>query len=248
MSFQKKKHKIYENKCLKSADTIITTSPSLTKKYSLINSNSKTIYNGFNSFIKGRKSKKFLIMYTGIMKSVQNPQNLWEVLREICLENESFFKDLSVRLIGDFDEDIMEDINIKLMKSNVKFEKYLEKEHLDKEVCKASVLLLSSVNIDSVNNIIPGKLYYYFSVKRPILAFSNLNSDVHNIINQTKTGRVFTYLNKLDLKNHILELYSNYKTGNDNFSTLGLSNYTYNKLSLSLDDILKKLLINGNSN
>ena len=242
LSFQKKKHNIYENKCLKSADTIITTSPSLTKKYSLINSNSKTIYNGFNSFIKGRKSKKFLIMYTGLMKSVQNPQNLWEVLREICLENESFFKDLSVRLIGDFDEDIMEDINIKLMKSNVKFEKYLEKEHLDKEVCKASVLLLSSVNIDSVNNIIPGKLYYYFSVKRPILAFSNLNSDVHNIINQTKTGRVFTYLNKLDLKNHILELYSNYKTGNDNFSTLGLSNYTYNKLSLSLDDILKKTI------
>ena len=128
------------------------------------------------------------------------------------------------------------------MKSNVKFEKYLEKEHLDKEVCKASVLLLSSVNIDSVNNIIPGKLYYYFSVKRPILAFSNLNSDVHNIINQTKTGRVFTYLNKLDLKNHILELYSNYKTGNDNLSTLGLSNYTYNKLSLSLDDILKKTI------
>jgi hypothetical protein len=53
---------------------------------------------------------------------------------------------------------------------------------------------------------------------------------------------VFTYLNKLDLKNHILELYSNYKTGNDNFSTLGLSNYTYNKLSLSLDDILKKTI------
>ena len=241
-SFQRKRHVEYEKKCLKSADAIITTSPSLTKKYSLINSNSHTIYNGFKSFIETNNTGRFLIMYTGVMKSIQNPKNLWVVLNEICLENKAFYNDLSVRLIGDFDKEIVNDNNIKLIGSKVEFEKYLEKDKLDIEISKANVLLLSSVNIDSVNNIIPGKLFYYFSVKRPILAFSNLNSDVSKIIKKTKTGRVFEYSNKIDLKNHILELYSDYKARKNNFKPDGISDYTFDKLSETVDEILKKTI------
>ena len=241
-SFQRKRHVEYEKKCLKSADAIITTSPSLTKKYSLINSNSHTIYNGFKSFIETKNTGRFLIMYTGVMKSIQNPKNLWVVLNEICLENKAFYNDLSMRLIGDFDKEIVNDNNIKLIGSKVEFEKYLEKDKLDIEISKANVLLLSSVNIDSVNNIIPGKLFYYFSVKRPILAFSNLNSDVSKIIKKTKTGRVFEYSNKIDLKNHILELYSDYKARKNNFKPDGISDYTFDKLSETVDEILKKTI------
>ena len=86
---------------------------------------------------------------------------------------------------------------------------------------------MSSVNLDSVDNIIPGKLYYYFSVKRPILAFSNIQSDVSKIIKETNTGRVFDYSNKIDLKNHILDLYNNYRLGINDFSPDGLNNYNF---------------------
>jgi len=242
LPFQKKRHSKAELQCLKFSDTVITTSPSLTKKYSRINENSYTVFNGFDSFVKTKDLNKFLLMYSGVMKSIQNPKNLWKVLEEIALENKNFFKDLKVRLIGDFDNEIKNELNGKLIESKVEFEKYLEKEKLDKEISMARILILSSVNLDSVNDIIPGKLYYYFSFKRPILAFSNIHSDVSEIIKETNTGRVFDFSNKIDLKNHILELYNNYKLGINNYNPEGINNYTFDTLSNQIIKILKKTI------
>ena len=92
----------------------------------------------------------------------------------------------------------MNNKDVKLIESKVKFEKYIEKSKLDIEMSKANVLILSSVNLKDVNNIIPGKLFYYFSFRRPIIAFSNLNSDVSGIISKSNTGKVFDFLNKVD--------------------------------------------------
>ena len=241
-SYMQKKHIKSELKCLQYSDTVLTTSPSLTEKYSKINANTYTLYNGFDSFLDTQNSTKFLIMYCGNMKSIQNPKNLWFVLNEICGENENFLKDLSLRFIGDFDNEVVNDINFQLTNLKVQFQKYLAKQELDKEITKATVLLMSSVNLDSVNNIIPGKLFYYFSAKRPILAFSNLNSDVSKIIKLTNTGSVFDYSNKIDLKNHILELYNDFKSKKNNFKPIGITNYTFEVLSKNLDQILHKTI------
>ncbi len=241
-SYQRIRHSRFEKKCLSFADTVITTSPSLTERYSLVNSNSYTVTNGFNSFKENIETGKFLIMYSGVLKSIQNPKNLWQILREICFENQDFSNDLMVRFIGDFDNEIMNNKDVKLIESKVKFEKYIEKSKLDIEMSKANVLILSSVNLKDVNNIIPGKLFYYFSFRRPIIAFSNLNSDVSGIISKSNTGKVFDFLNKVDLKNHILELYSDYKSKTNNFNPTGIASYSYNNLSENIDALLKKTI------
>jgi hypothetical protein len=181
-------------------------------------------------------------MYSGVLKSIQNPKNLWQILSEICFENQDFSNDLMVRFIGDFDREIMNNKDVKLIESKVKFEKYIEKSKLDIEMSKANVLILSSVNLKDVNNIIPGKLFYYFSFRRPIIAFSNLNSDVSGIISKSNTGKVFDFLNKVDLKNHILELYSDYKSKTNNFNPTGIASYSYNNLSENIDALLKKTI------
>lgn len=221
---------------------VLTTSPSLTKSYSLINSNSYTITNGFNSFKKNIETEKFLVMYSGVMKLIQNPNNLWKVLKEICIENQDFSNDLMVRFIGNFDNEIITNKDIRLIESKVKFEKYIEKSKLDIEMSKANILVLTSVNLKDVNNIIPGKLFYYFSFKRPIIAFSNLNSDISDIISKSKTGKVFDFLNQVDLKNHILELYSDYKSKKNSFNPKGIASYSYNNLSENIDVLLKKTI------
>ena len=241
-SYQRIKHSNFEKKCLSFSDAVLTTSPSLTKSYSLINSNSYTITNGFNSFKKNIKTEKFLVMYSGVMKLIQNPNNLWKVLKEICIENQDFSNDLMVRFIGDFDNEIITNKDIRLIESKVKFEKYIEKSKLDIEMSKANILVLTSVNLKDVNNIIPGKLFYYFSFKRPIIAFSNLNSDISDIISKSKTGKVFDFLNQVDLKNHILELYSDYKSKKNSFNPKGIASYSYNNLSENIDVLLKKTI------
>jgi len=241
-SYQKNKHSNFEKKCLSFSDAVITTSPSLTKKFSLINSNSYTITNGFNSFKKNVETDKFLLMYSGVMKSIQNPKNLWKILNEICIENKDFSNDLMVRFIGDFDNEIIANKDIKLIESKVKFEEYIEKSKLDIEISKANVLILTSVNLKDANNIIPGKLFYYFSFKRPIIAFSNLNSDVSDIISKSKMGKVFDFMSHVDLKNHILELYSEYRSKKNSFDPTGIASYSYKNLSENVDALLKKTI------
>jgi glycosyltransferase involved in cell wall biosynthesis len=241
-SFMKKKHFKAELNTLKLSDAVITTSPSLTKKYSLINENSFTVFNGFNSFVKTKSSKKFTLMYSGIMKTIQNPKFFWLVLIDICKTNKSFFNDLCVRFIGDFDNEIINHLKDSSIESKVTFEKYLEKENLDKEMSAANVLILCTVNLNTVKNVIPGKLYYYFSLNRPIIAFSNLDSDLNEIITKTNSGKVFDYLNEIDLKNHILELYSEYKSGKNNYNPKNTGNYTYDTLSKKLNEIINKTI------
>ena len=238
----RKKHLKWERKCLVCADTVITTSPSLNESYLKINNNSHTITNGYESLIDSELDDKFSIMYTGVMKSIQNPSNLWLVLNEICQENKDFSKDLLVTLIGDFDHSIITDNNIVALKSSIKFEGYIEEIKLKNKLKKAQVLLLSSVNLEGINNIIPGKLFLYLSVKRPILAFSSLNSDVEDIINETKSGRVFDYLNKVDLKNYILELYNQFKKGDNYLNSVGIDQYNYKTLSNKLSSIINKTI------
>tara|TARA_B100000767_G_scaffold109822_1_gene105119 strand:- start:2188 stop:3444 length:1257 start_codon:yes stop_codon:yes gene_type:complete len=239
----RKKHLKWERKCVAYADTVITTSPSLNKSYLKINNNSHTITNGFESLIDSESDNKFIIMYTGVMKSIQNPSNLWLVLNEICVENEAFSNDLLVTLIGDFDPSIITDNNIISLKSSVEFEGYIDEVELKNKLKKAQVLLLSSVNLEGINNIIPGKLFLYLSVKRPILAFSSFNSDVEVIINETKSGRVFDYSNKIDLKNHILYLYNQFKKGNNYLNSVGIDQYNYKNLSNKLSDIINNTII-----
>ena len=240
-SIVRKKHLKWEKKCLAFADSVITTSPTLTKSYLKINNNSCTITNGYKSLIDLDPDDKFVIMYTGVMKSVQNPSNLWVVLNEICKENKEFAADLLVTMIGDFDNSIKSDKNIISLKSSVQFLGYLDEIKLKDKLKKAQVLLLSSVNLKGVNNIIPGKLFLYLSVKRPILAFSSLNSDVEDIINETKSGKVFQYTNKIDLKNYILELYNQFKQKDNSLNLLKIDRYQYENLSKKLSDVIQKV-------
>ena len=50
------------------------------------------------------------------MKSSQNPKNLWKVLYEISSTNKSFSNDLRIKLIGNFDSEIITNPYIELLK------------------------------------------------------------------------------------------------------------------------------------
>ncbi|MBT7572972.1 MAG: glycosyl transferase family 1, partial [Flavobacteriaceae bacterium] len=83
----KKKHLNWEKKCLKLADSIIVTSPSLKTAYSKINPSTHLITNGFDAVKDVVSSKDFEIIYSGVMKSSQNPKMLWKILCDISMTN-----------------------------------------------------------------------------------------------------------------------------------------------------------------
>ena len=238
--YVKKKHIKWEEKCLMLADSVIVTSPSLKNIYSKINDNTYLITNGFKDIEETIESENFEIIYSGVMKSLQNPKLLWKVLYEISKSNLSFKKDFKLNLIGSFDKSIHQNKYLKKLKEKVVFINYMSKDVLDKKLSLGKVFVLCDVNQKGGGNLIPGKFYHYLSYKIPIIAFSSLNSDTYNIINETKSGNVFDFSNEIDLKNHILELYSNFKNGNCSLNINDIEKYKYSNLSSELQSVIKK--------
>ena len=236
------KHLKWEQICLKSADTVIVTSPSLRNAYSKVNSNTYLINNGFEKYNEVNNSGLFNIVYSGVMKSSQNPIMLWKVLADLCKSNESFKNDLKIKLIGDFDSSIFKNKNIIELEKKVSFIGYASKLNLNTHLCESSVFLLCDINDSKGGNLIPGKFYDYLSYKIPIIAFSNKNSDTYNIVKETNSGNVFDFSNEFDLKNHILELYSNFKNNKLILNKNSSNKYLISNLTLELNKLLKKLI------
>lgn len=241
-NYVKNKHTKWEEKCLKLADSVIVTSPSLKKTYSKINNNTHLITNGFNDIEETYANENFGIIYSGVMKYSQNPKMLWKVLHEISKSNKSFRKDFSLKLIGSFDKSVHQNKYLKKLKENVVFVDYMSKDTLAENLSIGKVFILCDVNqLDGGGNLIPGKFFHYLSYKIPIIAFSSINSDTYNIVKETKSGNVFDFSNEIDLKNHILELYSNFKNGNCLVNTNDIERYKYSNLSLELRDVINKI-------
>jgi hypothetical protein len=237
-----KKHKEWEKTCLKFADSVIVTSPRLREEYLNFNQNTYLINNGFLNYNANKKSKSFNMVYSGVMKSSQNPKNLWKVLYEISQSNESFGVDLNLKLIGHFDNEIKNNKHIELLKNKIKFHDYTKKQDLDKQILDTNCFILCDINDEKSGNLIPGKFYHYLSFKKPIIAFSSNKSDTAKIIDETCSGKVFNFSEENDLKNHILELYNNFKNNDVSNPNKNYDKYLISNLTMDLNDVIKNTL------
>ena len=55
---------------------------------------------GYEEKIEPLNHDKFRILYTGSMKEIQNPQNLWIALNELIESDENFKQNIEIILIG----------------------------------------------------------------------------------------------------------------------------------------------------
>ena len=207
-----KKHEQAENEVLESCDAAFTTSKSLRSKF--LNKNSSTFYipSGFEEKIESTNHDKFRILYTGSMKKIQNPGNLWQVLQELIESDEQFKQDVEIVLIGNIDRLIFYTNEFKKIRDR-KILSYMSKNELNLEISKAELLVVCSVNYPDSNDIIPGKFFHYLAANKNILGISNKGSDLEKIINETKSGMSFDFNNYDDLKNYIYQCYQNYIKG-----------------------------------
>ena len=235
------KHLKWEEICLKNADLVIVTAPSLKDSYLKINPNTFLINNGFEKYNEVNNKGLFNIVYSGVMKSSQNPVKLWKVISELSKTNTSFSDDLNIKLIGDFDESITKNKHLVFLNEKVKFFKYVSKTNLYNFLSDSSVFLLCDIDDSKGGNLIPGKFYNYLSYKIPIIAFSKKGTDIYNIVNETSSGKVFGFSNEIELKNHILGLYSDFKDNKMSYNKNKYDKYLISNLTQKLDKLIKKI-------
>ncbi len=224
-----KKHVKAENEVLKNCTAAFTTSQTLRSKFLNKNSNVFYIPSGFEEKIEPTDHDKFRILYTGSMKDIQNPQNLWLALHELIESDENFKKDVEIVLVGNIDRWIINSTEFKKIRDR-KILSYMPKKELNLEISKASLLVVCSVNYADSNDIVPGKFFHYLAANKNILGISNMGSDLEKIINETKSGMSFDYNNYEDLKNYIYKCYQNFLKGvkpknelNENYLSINIA-------------------------
>ena len=236
------KHKHLEKEVLNKADQIIVTSHVTKSEFkNLTTKPIAVITNGYDDdyvAVKPVVNTSFSLVHIGSLLSKRNPEILWQVLKDLTTENESFAQDFVLRLVGAVSPSILLSLQSYHLNQYVDHVGYVNHDKCITYQKEAQVLLL--IEIDSIDTrcIIPGKLFEYIKSTRPIIALGPPASDVEKIIKDTQTGNYFSYNNYKLLKAHILSLYNTYKISKLEVNPVNISKYHRLELTKSLSKLI----------
>jgi glycosyltransferase involved in cell wall biosynthesis len=245
LSFAKKKHLKLEKNVLKSADCVITVSNSLKKEFEKNAGRVEVITNGFDDEVLQdfsiKLDVKFSISYIGLLPKQSNPKVLFEVLKNICSENEGFQKDLELNFIGDISDEVLKEIELNQLTKNSNFVGYVSHQKAIEYQKKSQVLLLLIPNVENAEGILTGKLFEYLTAKRPILAIGPTKGDLSVILQNTKAGSVIDYNDKFSLKAEILKMYEDFKGNGLEVASKNIDQFHRKQLTNQLAAVIKSL-------
>jgi hypothetical protein len=238
----KRRHKKLRDKVLINSNSVIVTSEKLKKLYKEIAPNIFKISNGYDyEYSTVNIDSKFSISHIGSLYPERNPKYLWDIIDEICINNEEFRSNLQINFIGNTSEKIIKYLSNKTFKSCVKFFDYVDYKRAIKFMCSSQILLMVEVNDNDSSYAIPGKLFDYLNSKRPIIAIGPDRSEVNQILYDTNAGKFFNYNESINLKLHIENLYNQYEMGSISYDAKNISIYRRKNLTEELSKIINKV-------
>ncbi|AUC85005.1 glycosyl transferase family 1 [Polaribacter sp. ALD11] len=245
LSFAKNKNLKLEEAVLENADCVLTVSTSLKEEFAKKAKRVEVITNGFDDEVLASKNVildlKFSISYIGLLPKQSNPKLLFKVLKELCIDNLEFKKNLQLNFIGDISDEVKEVIKFNGLEENTKFIGYVSHNKAIEYQKKTQVLLLLIPNVENNKGILTGKLFEYLTAKRPILAIGPEEGDLATILEETNAGVVVNFDNGEKLKSEILEIYQKYKKNKLTVNSNNIQKYHRKELTKNLASILKSL-------
>ena len=238
----KRRHKKLRDKVLINSNSVIVTSEKLKKLYKEIAPNIFKITNGYDyEYSTVNIDSKFSISHIGSLYPERNPKYLWDIIDEICINNEEFRSNLQINFIGNTSEKIIKYLSNKTFKPCVKFFDYVDYKRAIEFMCSSQILLMVEVNDNDSSYAIPGKLFDYLNSKRPIIAIGPDRSEVNQILYDTNAGKFFNYNESINLKLHIENLYNQYEMGSISYDAKNISIYRRKNLTEELSKIINKV-------
>ncbi|WP_055444970.1 glycosyltransferase family 4 protein [Lacinutrix himadriensis] len=237
----KQKHIALERKVLQNADQIIVTSNVTKKEFQQKTEQPiAVITNGYD--VEKTEvitlDKKFTLAHIGSLLAKRNPEVLWQVLKELIVENEAFKKYFQLKLVGAVSENVlknMDDYGLSEYLDKVGYVSHNKAISIQKE---SQLLLLIEINSEETKCIIPGKLFEYMVSKRPIIALGPKGSDVEKIIAETNTGNYFSYSDYDNLKSVILTHFKAFQENTLQSHAIGLQKYSRRTLTSTLGELI----------
>jgi glycosyltransferase involved in cell wall biosynthesis len=242
---------------LETTDHVIVTSDPmkhrLVEKYPFTKGKIDTITNGFdpedfkNLTVKKDK-EKFVIVYTGSLYGRRTGEKFFMAFRELIEANpelETKIQVLITGLISKQDAFCIEKFGLKNVIKLLGYRSHKESLSL---MANADVLLLI-MSLEEVCNAkigtltIPGKVFEYLGVKRPILAIVP-PGPAADIIRSTKTGVIVSPQDTGVIAQTILKLFQDWKNGTLEVLESDISKYDRRVLTQKLVNVFQQVQVN----
>ena len=214
------KIKKYEYKTLTNADIITVTANDLAKKFKKIsnNINIQVIENGYEKIFFEKDvltiaPSEFNIVHLGVLSQPRNPSNLWKALDEIKKQNKEFSNISEIKLIGNIDGSIIEEIKKNDLQDITQILPPVSHQESIKYQRDAAILLLIIENASSAKSIIPGKIFEYLAAGRPILGIGPTDGEVSMILGNSEYAKMIEWDDLQGIKDFILNIYKKYNDG-----------------------------------
>lgn len=241
-----KKHRQLESAVFKNADITLATSYTDAENFRKAGANSVCITNGFDESDSDKPKiqtenilkDKFTLSYIGVLEQLRNPENLWKVLDELVKENIDFAKYFSLKFVGRIDDKILNFIESSSLKNHILNLGYLAHGKAVEEMQTSEILLITNFPNESSKGIIPGKIFEYLASGKQILSFGPDQADVSKILNETQSGKHFSYSDSETVKKFILEKFDLWKNGQLSENTQHIEQFSRKNLTKQLSEIL----------
>ena len=236
----KKKHLELETKVLNSCDRIIVTSNKLLNEYNKITKTSiSLITNGFDYHkLQLELDEEFSITHIGRLLPERNPKILWNALKELCIINKNFKNNLKINFIGNVSQNIKNEIKTNNLEDSVVYHNYIKYNDTIPYLIKSQILLLIESDDNESSYAIPAKIFEYINSGRPIIAIGPKDSEIKQIIDETKSGKYFLYSEYDELLSYLSNSYYQYESKNLHSNSINIDKYHRKNLAKKLSRII----------
>jgi len=242
-------HHQLEKQVIDYADIITTVSWSWADDFKQLGAkNVQVITNGFDptdyNNLDKAVSSKFELCHIGSMNKDRNPAKFWEALSIVCEKVEGVKQDLHIVLLGSTDHQVFDDLQRFGLMDYVEHFPYIPHKAVLERASKASVLLLPLNDTPNVSGIIPGKIFEYLALQKPILCIGPETGDSARIIRDTKRGHVVGFSSVAEMV-EVLSVYYHEYTLNQTIAVEEsvYDNYSRKVLTEKFASILNSLIL-----
>lgn len=241
-----KMHKMLEKRVLCSADAVVTVTPTIAAELSEISHRRvEVVTNGFDrkdfENIEKIEDSHFSLTYTGLFVKSQNPHMLWRVLADLSQKREEFKKDLKIRLIGNTDKSIIDDIEINGLVDNLSLVNYIPHDQIVRWQVSAKVLLLCGGKEPESAGILTGKFFEYLAAGIPILGFGPKGGDMDLALDESGAGEMFDYNEYKAVYEWVEREYLRFVNGEQATVISKIDKYDRRELTKSISSILNRI-------
>ena len=183
---------------------------------------------------------KFTLTYTGTLFSVTTPKYFLLALSNLVSEFPEIRENLRVNFVGRIAEDILPLFDIPQLEGMLNITGYVSHEQSILYLLQSHVLILIIDDLPNSKNISTGKIFEYLFARKPILALTP-EGDAADLIRQANAGFIIPPRDIKRIREQILQLYNDYKTGNLRFQPRTSFIYQFDRRTIT-EEFVNKIL------